>query len=108
MDEPTASLDFGNQVVVLAEVKRPRGRRAWPCCSPPTTPTMPSVSATASPCSTEGRLIAQGLPADVLTPERLRSVYGVSVVIERLSQGQTVCAPDYEYPLSTLAGRGLG
>jgi iron complex transport system ATP-binding protein len=43
----------------------------------------------------DGRLIAQGQPAQVLTPERLRGVYGVSVVVERLSQGQTVCAPDY-------------
>ena len=42
-----------------------------------------------------GRLIAQGPPREVLTPERLRAVYGVSVVVERLSQGQTVCAPDY-------------
>jgi hypothetical protein len=33
--------------------------------------------------------------AEVLTPERLRTVYGVSVVVERLSQDQTVCAPDY-------------
>ena len=32
-----------------------------------------------------GRLIAQGPPAEVLTPERLRAVYGVSVVVERLS-----------------------
>jgi ABC-type hemin transport system ATPase subunit len=32
-----------------------------------------------------GRLIAQGSPAEVLTPERLRAVYGVSVVVERLS-----------------------
>ena len=41
-----------------------------------------------------GRLIAKG-PRDVLTPERLRAVYGVSVVVEQLSQGQIVCAPDY-------------
>ena len=45
-----------------------------------------------------GRLIAQGSPHDVLTPERLRAVYGVSVAVERLSQGQTVCAPDYALP----------
>jgi iron complex transport system ATP-binding protein len=45
-----------------------------------------------------GRLIAQGPPAEVLTPERLRAVYGVSVVVERLSQGQIVCAPDYGGP----------
>ena len=46
----------------------------------------------------DGRLVAQGLPAEVLTPERLRAVYGVSVVVERLRQGQTVCAPDYGEP----------
>jgi ABC-type cobalamin/Fe3+-siderophores transport system ATPase subunit len=40
-------------------------------------------------------MVAQGAPREVLTPERLRSVYGVSVVIEQLSQGQIVCAPDY-------------
>lgn len=42
-----------------------------------------------------GRLIAQGSPREVLTPERLRAVYGVSVVVEQLPQGQTVCAPHY-------------
>ena len=42
-----------------------------------------------------GRMVAQGAPREVLTPERLRSVYGVSVVVEQLSQGQIVCAPDY-------------
>ena len=51
MDEPTASLDFGNQVLVLAEISGWR-RRAWPCCSPPTIPTMPSASPTAWRCST--------------------------------------------------------
>ena len=50
-----------------------------------------------------GRLIAQGSPGDVLTPERLRAVYGVSVVVERLSQGQIVCAPDYGIPNSVRA-----
>jgi len=42
--------------------------------------------------------VAQGPPAEVLTPERLRAVNGVSVVVERLSQGQIVCAPDYGGP----------
>jgi hypothetical protein len=56
-----------------------------------------------------GRLIAQGSPGDVLTPERLRAVYGVSVVVERLSQGQIVCAPDYGVPSHrSFAGRGPG
>jgi iron complex transport system ATP-binding protein len=42
-----------------------------------------------------GRLVAQGAPHAVLTPARLHDVYGVTVAVERLSQGQTVCAPDF-------------
>ena len=42
-----------------------------------------------------GRLVAQGRPDEVLTPKRLQAVYGVRVAVERLPQGQTVCAPDY-------------
>ena len=95
MDEPTASLDFGNQVVVLSrgqaaggaglavralhprprsclQRRRPRGAARWRTADRP-----------------------RHCRRDVLTPERLRAVYGVSVVVEQLSQGQIVCAPDY-------------
>ena len=97
MDEPTASLDFGNQVVVLAEVKRLAAQGLAVLLSTHDPDHAFSVGNRVALLD-EGRLIAQGLPADVLTPERLRAVYGVSVVIERLSQGQTVCAPDYRVP----------
>jgi len=49
----------------------------------------------------KGTLVAQGAPVDVLTPARLRAVYGVNVAVERLPQGQIVCAPDY----ASAAGR---
>ena len=42
MDEPTASLDFGNQVMVLAQVSGWRAG-ASPCCSRRTIPTTPSA-----------------------------------------------------------------
>ena len=94
MDEPTASLDFGNQVVVLGEVKRLAERGLAIVLSTHDPDHAFSVGHRVALLD-GGRLIAQGAPQDVLTPERLRAVYGVSVVIERLSQGQTVCAPDY-------------
>ena len=94
MDEPTASLDFGNQVVVLAEVKRLAEKGLAVLLSTHDPDHAFSVGNRVALLD-GGRLIAQGAPADVLTPERLRAVYGVSVVVERLSQGQTVCAPDY-------------
>ena len=51
MDEPTASLDFGNQVVVLQRVSG-SPRRASPWCSPRTIPTTPSAWHRAWRCST--------------------------------------------------------
>ena len=94
MDEPTASLDFGNQVVVLGEVKRLAQRGLAVVLSTHDPDHAFSVGSRVALLD-DGHLIAQGRPADVLTPERLRAVYKVNVVVERLSQGQTVCAPDY-------------
>ena len=94
MDEPTASLDFGNQVVVLSEIKRLAARGLAVVLSTHDPDHAFSIGDRVALLD-GGRLIAQGPPRDVLTPERLRAVYGVSVVVERLSQGQTVCAPDY-------------
>jgi iron complex transport system ATP-binding protein len=94
MDEPTASLDFGNQVVVLSEVRR-LARRGLAVVLSTHDPDHAFSIGDRVALLDSGRLIAQGAPREVLTPERLRAVYGVSVVVERLSQGQTVCAPDY-------------
>jgi iron complex transport system ATP-binding protein len=95
MDEPTASLDFGNQVVVLSEVKRLAAQGLAVLLSTHDPDHAFSVGNRVALLD-GGRLVAQGPPGDVLTPERLRAVYGVSVVVERLSQGQIVCAPHYK------------
>jgi iron complex transport system ATP-binding protein len=94
MDEPTASLDFGNQVVVLSEVRRLAARGLAVLLSTHDPDHAFSIGHRVALLDA-GRLLAQGQPAAVLTPERLRAVYGVRVAVERLSQGQTVCAPDY-------------
>lgn len=94
MDEPTASLDFGNQVKVLREVKQLSARGLGVVLS---THDPDHALATASRVLLlhEGGLIADGPPREVLTPERLNTVYGVRVTIETLSEGSTVCAPNY-------------
>jgi iron complex transport system ATP-binding protein len=43
----------------------------------------------------EGTIVTIGPPSDVLTAESLRQVYGIQVTIERLRNGQTICAPQY-------------
>lgn len=95
MDEPTASLDFGNQVTVLAEIKRLKNAGLAIVLSTHDPDQAFSVAGTVALLS-GGRMIAQGPPADVLTPQALKSVYGVSVSLVPVDGGGTLCAPDYE------------
>jgi iron complex transport system ATP-binding protein len=94
MDEPTASLDFGNQVMVLSEVKRLAAKGLAIVLSTHDPDHAFSIGHRVALLH-GGRLIAQGKPQEVLTPAQLQAVYRVSVVVEELSGGQVVCAPDY-------------
>lgn len=93
MDEPTASLDFGNQVTVLSEITRLASRGLAVLLSTHD-PDHAFGIGTRVALIDGGSLFDQGSPDQVLTPERLHQVYGVRVIVERLSQGQQVCAPD--------------
>ncbi|MGD9868896.1 MAG: ABC transporter ATP-binding protein [Hyphomicrobiales bacterium] len=97
MDEPTASLDFGNQVVVLSQIKAMAARGLAIVLSTHD-PGHAFFIATRVAMLDHGRLIADGAPADVLTSERLESVYGVRVAVERLTSGMLTCAPDFNAP----------
>jgi len=94
MDEPTASLDFGNQVLVLKEVSNLASRGLAVVLSTHD-PDHAFMIGDRVALLSGGRLIADGPPADVLDPRRLQDVYGVSVAIETLKSGHKVCAPDF-------------
>lgn len=94
MDEPTASLDFGNQVLVLSQIQRLAARGLAIVLSTHNPDHVFAIGGRVALIK-DGRLSALGRPDDVLTPERLADVYGVSVAVERLSDGLTVCAPRY-------------
>ncbi len=94
MDEPTAALDFGNQVVVLGEVRRLAERGNGIVLSTHD-PDHAFAVATSVALMRDGAIVASGSPHAVLTADRLRDVYGVEVTIERLADGRTVCAPRY-------------
>jgi iron complex transport system ATP-binding protein len=98
MDEPTASLDFGNQARVLARIAdlSSGGRHAV-------------ILSTHDPDQAfaldarvivmhEGAILADGPAGEVLTPARLSRVYGVSVAVERTETGRAVCAPSLSRP----------
>lgn len=96
MDEPTASLDFGNQAVVLAIVRH-LARSGTGIVLSTHDPDHALAVATRVALMRDGQLIAHGAAADVLTPALLAEVYGISVTMERLASGAMVCVPHYEW-----------
>ncbi len=97
MDEPTANLDFGNQALVLREVKRMRLRGLGVILSTHDPDHALAVGDRVAFLDA-GRIVACGAPAEVLTAARLSTVYGIDVSVERLKGGQLVCAPDLGEP----------
>jgi iron complex transport system ATP-binding protein len=108
MDEPTASLDFGNQVRVLAEV-RELARRGIAVILSTHDPDQAFLCAHRVALLHRGRLAALGPPADVITPEHLAAAYGVSVAIvpiEQDGQVRTVCLPSLDRRVERRAQAG--
>jgi iron complex transport system ATP-binding protein len=83
MDEPTASLDFGNQVRVLAEVQSLATRGIAVILSTHD-PDQAFLCADRVAVLHHGTLFRVGRPADVLTPPLLREVYGVDVTVHEV------------------------
>ena len=92
MDEPTASLDFGNQTLVLREVAGLAADGLTVILSTHD-PDHAFAVGTDTALLHEGRVRATGAPAAALTPDALSSVYGVDVRVEGLADGRTVCVP---------------
>lgn len=94
MDEPTASLDFGNQVVVLEQIKK-LARTGLSIVLSTHDPDHAFACADKVAILAGGGIAAYGTPKSVVTAKRLREIYGVNVRIEKLPGGQTVCAPSF-------------
>ncbi len=94
MDEPTASLDFGNQVIVLSQIRRLAARGVGIVLSTHN-PDHAFAVAHRVALMRGGVVLGLGAPQDVLTAASLETVYGVKVALERLPGGQIVCVPAY-------------
>ncbi len=92
MDEPTASLDFGNQARVLSQVRRLAARGIAVILSTHD-PGHAFLCADRVLALHEGRIAAAGPPAETVTPEILRRLYGVEVTVAPLPGGLAACAP---------------
>ena len=96
MDEPTASLDFGNQATVLAEIAglaRAAAGEGRGVILSTHDPDQAFALGADVLLMQDGRPVAQGRPEAVLTGPALSRVYGVGVSVERTESGRIVCAP---------------
>jgi len=98
MDEPTASLDFGNQARVLARIADLARAGGHAVILSTHDPDQAFALNARVILMHEGAILAEGSPDQVLTPDRLSRVYGVQVAVERTQSGRAVCAPSLSNP----------
>ncbi|WP_428513952.1 ABC transporter ATP-binding protein [Roseovarius sp.] len=96
MDEPTASLDFGNQAQVLARIAKlaqgASSERRGIILSTHDPDQAFALNARVL-LMHQGRIIADGPASDVLTAHSLSTVYGIPVTVETTGSGRKVCLP---------------
>jgi iron complex transport system ATP-binding protein len=96
MDEPTANLDFGNQVRVLEHIQGLAASGIGVLLSTHD-PDHAFICADRVAMLHEGRLARSGAPATAVTPDSLREIYGVEVAVVRVPVGdgteRSVCVP---------------
>jgi iron complex transport system ATP-binding protein len=90
-DEPTASLDPRHQMTVMQDLKA-ESRRGALVIAVTHDITLASRLADEIVLMHEGRIAAQGSPADVLTSERLASIYGIRALRQKVD-GEDVITP---------------
>lgn len=96
LDEPTASLDFGNQALVLRQVAALARDTGLAVLMTTHQPDHALLVADAVALIHGGRLTGPAPPAELITAERLREVYDISVAIGEIDAGGTrrrVCVP---------------
>ncbi len=93
MDEPTASLDFGNQMLILGEILclKAGGRSVLFCSHDPDHALQCADRAV---LLHQGGILASGAPREVVTAANLKTLYGIDVhLIEDPQTGRAFCRP---------------
>lgn len=105
MDEPTASLDFGNQIKVLSHVKQLAGMNIAVLMSCHF-PEHAFIYSNRAVLLNEGRILHSGTPGETITAERLKTLYGIDVDIvtvkNRMNQELRVCIPSRNFTLQPM------
>jgi iron complex transport system ATP-binding protein len=92
MDEPTANLDYGNQIRVLSQVKQ-LSRQGYGVILSAHNPDHAFLFADRVLALHDKRIVASGPPEEALTEALITRLYGVPVRIGRDDTGKPHCAP---------------
>ncbi len=97
MDEPTANLDYGNQLRVMAHVRRIVDTQGLGVILTTHDPNQALLHATRALVLERDRRYSVGTPAEVITAEYLRRTYGVETEILDLTRSpgtpRRICVP---------------
>ncbi len=93
LDEPTANLDFGNQLLVL-EQARSLAREGYTVIQTTHHPEQSYQYSDRILAIGHGQVLTAGTPKEVLTEETMRALYGVDVEIWKLKEDRVrICVP---------------
>ncbi len=98
MDEPTANLDYGNQHLVMRRIAR-LVDSGYLVITSTHDPNQVLLYAHQAVVLKRGRVMLQGSPDGVLTPENLSELYGVSISVlsaESARGDLNICYPDFK------------
>jgi iron complex transport system ATP-binding protein len=96
MDEPTASLDFGNQSLVLSEIEKlahAASREGQGVILSTHNPDHAFALGAEVVLMHDGGIFRRGPPEVALNDQALTEVYGVPIAVERTDSGRRVCVP---------------
>lgn len=93
LDEPTANLDFGNQIRVLTQIKS-LAKEGYTIIQSTHNPDQTFLFSDRVMAMKDGKVLALGTPSEVLTPEIIQQLYGIEVELQSLYEDKArVCIP---------------
>ncbi len=93
MDEPTSSLDYGNQIRILSHIRKLTSE-GYTVIQSTHNPDQTFLFADQVLALSNGQVIKQGKPEDVITEALIKSLYGVEVEVQSLFGDRArVCLP---------------
>ncbi|WP_202901182.1 ABC transporter ATP-binding protein [Methylocaldum szegediense] len=94
LDEPVGGLDYGNQLRLLERI-RSLAREGYAFIQSTHFPEHALLVSDSVLLLNSGRIVAEGNPVDVITPENIYRLYGVEVDMVRLGGSYSACVPRF-------------